>query len=376
MQSPFLVILCGIPCAGKSTLAREIANMLESRFKYSTVVVGSDDFRHMIPTYQSRFKPELEQFVRSVTYETVKVALRNGLLVISDDTNYYTSVRRQLVRTAQRCKADYAIIYVNTPLDVAIKWNKERGEPIPGSLIEEIYYKLDEPGKEYKWDKPLMVVDPSKSKLEQLTELVASKIHEKARVERIALVRKKPQKPPSLSTDLERETRRAMGEVMKRFKNLSLATQVSQLRKSIVKEALEKELSVQEAVRLFFEQTESILRQVPKEVPVGRVIVHIGLFGHVDHGKTRLAACLTEKPSTAALDKHPEAQRRGMSIDMGFSAFHLDKYLVTLVDLPGHYSLIKHVVAGANIIDASILVVAADEGPNVQTIEHLQILNA
>lgn len=376
MHKPFLVILCGVPCSGKSTLAKEVANLLENRFKYSTAVVTSDTFRHMVPTYQYRFEPELERFVRGATYETIGAALKQGLLVVSDDINYYASIRRRLVRMAQQCKADYAIIYVNTPLEVAIEWNKKRGEPVPNSLIEEIYYKLDEPGKEYRWDKPLMVLDPSINKIEELTELVTEKIHEKASVERIVPIRKERLEPPSLRTDLERETRRAMGEVMKRFKNLSLATKMSELRKNLVKEALEKKLCPPEAIRLFFEQTELLLSRMPKQIPTGRVMAHVGLFGHVDHGKTKLAVCLTEKPSTAALDKHPEAQRRGMSIDMGFSAFHLGKYLVTLVDLPGHYSLIKHVVAGANIIDAGILVVAADEGPNVQTIEHLQILNA
>lgn len=376
MHKPFLVILCGIPCSGKSTLAEEVANLLEKRSNYSTVVVASDTFRHIIPTYQYRFEPELEQFVRDVTYETIQIALKHGLIVISDDMNYFTSMRKRLLRIAQQWEADYAIIYLNTPLEVAIDWNKKRGEPIPNSLIEEIYYKLDEPGKEYRWDKPLMVLDPSKSKLEELAELVTTKIHEKVAEEKIVPIRKERLEHPSLRTDLERETRRAMGEVMKRFKNLSLATEISQLRKNVVKEALEKELYPHEAIRLFFEQAELLLRRLPKEIPTGRIMAHVGLFGHVDHGKTKLAACLTEKTSTAALDKQPEAQRRGMSIDMGFSAFHLGKYLVTLVDLPGHYSLIKHVVAGANIIDVGILVVAADEGPNVQTIEHLQILNA
>jgi len=376
VHKQFLIILCGAPCSGKSTLAKAVADLLEKRFNYSTAVVTSDTFRHMIPTYQYRFEPELEQFVRDATYETIQTALKQGLLVISDDINYYASIRRRLVRLAQQCRADYAIIYLNTPLEVAIEWNKKRGEPIPNSLIEEIYYKLDEPGKEYKWDTPLMVLDPTKSNLPELAETLATKIHEKASIEKPIPVRKELQKPSSLRTDLERETRRAMGELMKRFKNLSLATQISQLRKNIVDEALEKNLCPSEAVRLFFEQSEPLLKQAPKEMPAGKVMIHIGLFGHVDHGKTKLAACLTEKPSTAALDKHPEAQRRGMTIDMGFSAFNLGEYLVTLVDLPGHYSLIKHAVGGANIIDLGILVVAADEGPNAQTLEHLQILNA
>ncbi|WP_198324637.1 selenocysteine-specific translation elongation factor [Methanopyrus sp. KOL6] len=104
-------------------------------------------------------------------------------------------------------------------------------------------------------------------------------------------------------------------------------------------------------------------------------IVHVGLFGHIDHGKTALAAQLTEKPSTAALDKHPEEKERGITIDLGFSSFELGDYTVTLVDAPGHADLIRTVVAGAEIIDAAILVVAADEGPQVQTGEHLVVLN-
>jgi selenocysteine-specific elongation factor len=372
-----LVILCGIPCAGKSTFAKELSSLLESEYNHATVVVTSDAFRHMTPTYQHRFEPELEQFVRDATHEAVKSALRHGLVVISDDINYYASIRRHLVRAAEQSKADYAIIYVDTSLEVAIEWNRKRGEPIPKSLIEEIHSKMDEPGKEYKWDRPLIVLNPDKNSLQQLAELAAAKLHEKIIIEKEQPAEKRPPKPTALlRTDLERETRRAMGEVMKRFKTLGLAAEISELRKSVVKEALEKQLCLSETIRMFFDQTESLLARTPKEVPEGRVIIHIGLFGHVDHGKTKLAACLTEKPSTAALDKHPEAQRRNMTIDMGFSAFHLGEYLVTLVDLPGHYSLIKHVMGGASIIDLGILVVAADEGPDIQTIEHLRILNA
>ncbi len=104
-------------------------------------------------------------------------------------------------------------------------------------------------------------------------------------------------------------------------------------------------------------------------------MVHVGLFGHIDHGKTALAAQLTEKASTAALDKHPEERERGITIDLGFSSFRLGDYEVTLVDAPGHADLIRTVVAGAEIIDAAILVVAADEGPQVQTGEHLVVLD-
>ncbi len=106
------------------------------------------------------------------------------------------------------------------------------------------------------------------------------------------------------------------------------------------------------------------------------VPVHIGLMGHIDHGKTALARAISDHVSTAGLDKHPQSKERGITIDLGFTMFVLDKYLVTLVDAPGHADLIRSVVACANIIDTAILTVAADEGPKVQTGEHLLVLRS
>ena len=107
-----------------------------------------------------------------------------------------------------------------------------------------------------------------------------------------------------------------------------------------------------------------------------KIPVHVGLFGHVDHGKTALAAILSEKVSTAGLDKHPQSKDRGITIDIGFTAFELHEYLVVLVDAPGHADLISNAVAAANIIDIAILVIAANEGPMVQTGEHILVLES
>ncbi|MBD3227475.1 MAG: selenocysteine-specific translation elongation factor [Candidatus Lokiarchaeota archaeon] len=105
--------------------------------------------------------------------------------------------------------------------------------------------------------------------------------------------------------------------------------------------------------------------------------INIGLLGHIDHGKTALARVLSETISTAGLDKHKQAQERGISIDIGITSFILDdKYLITLVDAPGHADLIRSVVAASNIIDGAIVVIAADEGPKIQTGEHLLILES
>lgn len=110
--------------------------------------------------------------------------------------------------------------------------------------------------------------------------------------------------------------------------------------------------------------------------PANSTMIHCGLFGHVDSGKTAVAAMLSKVVSTAGLDAHPQAKRRGISIDLGFTSFDVDGFRVALVDAPGHADLIRSVVASASIIDVALVVIDAGKGPELQTGEHMVILDA
>lgn len=108
--------------------------------------------------------------------------------------------------------------------------------------------------------------------------------------------------------------------------------------------------------------------------------VNCGVLGHVDSGKTSLCKTLAVVASTASMDKHPESQARGITIDLGFSSFMLPSdssntldTQVTLVDCPGHSSLIRTVLGGSRIMDLCMLVVDAKKGFQVQTAECLVI---
>jgi selenocysteine-specific elongation factor len=108
------------------------------------------------------------------------------------------------------------------------------------------------------------------------------------------------------------------------------------------------------------------------------VNVNVGVLGHVDSGKTHLVRVLSTHLSTAALDKHPQSQQRGMTLDLGFSAFRVaspvpngPELQITLVDCPGHASLFKTILGGVHIIDAVLLVVDIQKGLQPQTIECL-----
>jgi selenocysteine-specific elongation factor len=112
--------------------------------------------------------------------------------------------------------------------------------------------------------------------------------------------------------------------------------------------------------------------------------VNVGVLGHVDSGKTSLVKALSTLLSTAALDKSTQSRQRGMTLDLGFSCFfvpmptHLQKAFphhqqlqITLVDCPGHASLIRTIIGGAQIIDLVLLVVDAVKGWQAQTTECL-----
>lgn len=101
---------------------------------------------------------------------------------------------------------------------------------------------------------------------------------------------------------------------------------------------------------------------------------NIGLLGHVDSGKTSLAKQLSTISSTACFDKNPQSKERGITLDLGFSSFmsvRKPNVQYTLVDCPGHASLIKTIIGGAQIIDLMILVVDLTKGIQTQTAECL-----
>lgn len=118
--------------------------------------------------------------------------------------------------------------------------------------------------------------------------------------------------------------------------------------------------------------------------------LNVGIVGHIDHGKTSLLTKLTGKFT----DTHSEELKRGITIKLGYADMIIYKCneeysnkeikgkkctpvrYVSFIDAPGHEMLMATMLSGAAIIDAAILVVAANEGIKPQTQEHFMALQA
>ena len=127
-------------------------------------------------------------------------------------------------------------------------------------------------------------------------------------------------------------------------------------------------------------------------------VLNIGTLGHIDHGKTSLVKALTNQWT----DRDSESLKRNMTIKLGYADTIIrvcedskgEKLYtikekcekcakptaplirISILDAPGHETLMATAIASANIINAIIFVIAANEPcPMPQTKEHLMIIN-
>jgi elongation factor Tu len=108
--------------------------------------------------------------------------------------------------------------------------------------------------------------------------------------------------------------------------------------------------------------------------------LNVGTIGHIDHGKTTLTSAITKVLSKGGsgvfhdyknIDKSPEEQTRGITINNTTLEYETEHRNYGHVDFPGHEDYIKNMISGAAKMDAGILVVAATDGAKPQTREHI-----
>ncbi|VDM59091.1 unnamed protein product [Angiostrongylus costaricensis] len=123
-----------------------------------------------------------------------------------------------------------------------------------------------------------------------------------------------------------------------------------------------------------FRPDDSIRLDLSKYPP--EKIRNFSIVAHVDHGKSTLADRLLElsgvvkrgERCSQILDRLPVERERGITVKAQTSALPYKDYLLNLIDTPGHVDFSAEVCRSLSVCDGILLVIAANEGVQAQTL--------
>ena len=222
---------------------------MESNFQTKVKIIDPDIIRDVTSPNSFDFKNEPQ--IREKTIQSVRKHLNKGKIVISDDLNYYSSMRHDLKIIADSLNINFYIVYISTPLKICLKRNEERGKPIPNKVIENIYAKFDNFNK-YKWDTPFETYEITKTEdVIRFIEILSDKIalNLKEQIKSIEPLQNKPSN--SIREELDLITRKYIGELFKNPNNHSLREAILECRKSFVKSNSDESLDVNKILEDF-----------------------------------------------------------------------------------------------------------------------------
>jgi predicted kinase len=160
-----LVLVCGLPATGKSTVSRNIARHLKAT-ALSTDIIRKKLFKK--PTYTNEEKKLVYKAMLLVT----EYLLRSDRNVVLDGTFYRRDLRHQIYDTSKRAGSKIAIVEcqasgnnIKRRMD---RRSRRKNDPSDATL--EVYKKIKQDFQPIK--RKHLVLDTSKSKQSNQEELV------------------------------------------------------------------------------------------------------------------------------------------------------------------------------------------------------------
>lgn len=274
-----LCVLCGLPAAGKSTLARALRHRLRQEQGWAVGVVAYDDVMpdafpeeestSPLPAAWKLRRQELLAYLESLLSALVKgaplsapprrtdamwadfvaclkdqdllsstapdapshcpfsqAALSGPLFLILDDNFYYQSMRYEVYQLARKYSSGFCQLFLDCPLETCLVRNAQRARPVPTETLHQMAGKLERPDPEKNaWERRSLTI-PSMAgaahSSQKLTNLLCAALDEPVKaMEENAEQKEMDRRICSMNTfhQADQSLRRIVSQTMKEAKD-------------------------------------------------------------------------------------------------------------------------------------------------------------
>lgn len=148
-----LIVMCGLPCSGKSTRARQLKERLKGTWPVELVSDDEGLARNDVYTDAAR-----EKQLRDQLKSDVARLLSRDRLVILDAPNYIKGYRYELYCLVRGARTNHCVVQVLATQDQCKQWNAERPQLQQYTLevMTALGERLESPDANNRWDRPLI----------------------------------------------------------------------------------------------------------------------------------------------------------------------------------------------------------------------------
>jgi protein KTI12 len=184
-----LVILCGFPASGKTTLANKLVSFLSTQSNFPVKVVNEETISIPVGPKNALYETAVEEKkIRAALLAAAERHVSKDTVVIVDWLNYIKGYRYQLYCLARA--AGTPSICLHCQARTSTCETRSHGT-YASALLHDLIARFEEPNGQSRWDAPLFSVAPEEASDSELT-LLFTQI--------LTSLQAPPTKPPSLAT--------------------------------------------------------------------------------------------------------------------------------------------------------------------------------
>ncbi|CAN1152830.1 Protein KTI12 homolog [Linum perenne] len=174
-----LVVICGQPCSGKSTVATSLAEALkESDTKFSVRIIDEASFH--LDRNQNYVNMPAEKNLRGVLRSEVDRSVSKDSIIIVDSLNSIKGYRYELWCLARATGIRYCVVFCDVEGNQCQQWNKgrkEKGEAAyDDAIFDDLARRFERPDSRNRWDSPLLELHPSSDGIEKSSPAIVDAV--------------------------------------------------------------------------------------------------------------------------------------------------------------------------------------------------------